>query len=251
MYNLVASRNYGKLHKDGRMKVGQLESKLHKLPAQTNIDSKQPLNSVVSTQDKQQILLSCHQTLIHLGDLSRYREAELGGLGGKERNWGPAIGYYTLAVEIYPDSGTPHNQQAVIARNEGNHFRTLYHLYRSLSAKIRHPLAKQNLELEFKKILSSWKKGELIKTKGGRDSDEGGQALVAWFIRLHSGCYKGEEFSGHEELEREVLGQLVLEVRESALNGKLLKLVMINVAAEHFATIQLQGKQIYRNRRTS
>jgi hypothetical protein len=48
------------------------------------------------------ILQSCHATLIRLGDLSRYRESEL---VSKDRNWGPAIGYYDLASVINPASG--------------------------------------------------------------------------------------------------------------------------------------------------
>lgn len=197
----------------------------------------EPSQQPLSAKLKHQILLSCHQTLIQLGDLSRYRETEL---GEKERNWGPAIGYYGLATEIYPDSGVSHNQQAVIAREDGNHFRTTYHLYRSLSTQERYPLAKQNLELEFKKIVSAWEKGELINNRSARDGNSAGRALVAWFVRLHSKCYKGEDFAEHDELENEVLSQLAIELKERSLDGMLYKIILINLAAEYFATIQMQ-----------
>ena len=85
------------------------------------------------------ILQSCHATLIRLGDLSRYRETEL---VAKDRNWGPAIGYYDLAMVIYPASGASHNQLAVIALADGNHLRATYHLYRALSAHEPHPSAR-------------------------------------------------------------------------------------------------------------
>ncbi|KAF2843813.1 hypothetical protein M501DRAFT_926145 [Patellaria atrata CBS 101060] len=183
------------------------------------------------------LLLSCYQTLIYLGDLSRYRETET---GGKEQNWGPAVGYYGLATEIYPQSGMAHNQQAVIALADGNHLRATYHLYRSLSTKEPHPLALKNLEIEFKKIVSAWDKGELINNRRGGEGNVPGKALIAWFVRLHSKCYKGEDFNGHDELENEVLSQLALELKERSLEGTLQKFVLINIAAEYFASVKLQ-----------
>lgn len=186
---------------------------------------------------KHQVLLSCHQSLIQLGDLSRYREKEL---VEKDRNWGPAIGYYGLAAEIYPDSGQSHNQQAVIAREDANHFRSTYHLYRSLASKEPHPQAKRNLEIEFKKIISAWQKGELINNHQSPDGSTTGRALIAWFIRLHSKCYKGQEFAQHDELENEVLTQLVIELKERPLDGVLQKIILINLAAEYFSTVQMR-----------
>lgn len=191
---------------------------------------------------KHQVLLSCHQSLIQLGDLSRYREKEL---VEKDRNWGPAIGYYGLAAEIYPDSGQSHNQQAVIAREDANHFRSTYHLYRSLASKEPHPQAKRNLEIEFKKIISAWQKGELINNHQSPDGSTTGRALIAWFIRLHSKCYKGQEFAQHDELENEVLTQLVIELKERPLDGVLQKIILINLAAEYFSTVQMRGQYCY------
>jgi len=188
---------------------------------------------------KTQVLQSCHQTLIQLGDLSRYRETELGD--EKERKWGPAIGYYNLATEINPDSGHSHNQLAVIAREDGNHFRSVYHIYRSLASKYPYPQAQGNLELEFKKIVAAWDKGELINNHKSADSNKAARALMGWFVRLHSKCYKGEEFKEHDELEGEVLTQLAIQLKECLLEGILQKIILINLAAEYFASVQLQG----------
>ena len=133
-----------------------------------------------------------------------------------------------------------HNQLAVIALTDANHFRATYHLYRSLSVKEPYPLAKDNLEREFKKILSAWERGELInKTRLGNPI---GSALVAWFVRLHSKCYRGEDFLEHDELENEVLSQLAVELKERSLDGLLQKIVLINIAAEQHAVTQLQGQ---------
>lgn len=189
---------------------------------------------------KNQVLLSCHQTLIQLGDLSRYREAELVDKD-KERNWGPAKGYYGLAAEIYPDSGHAHNQLAVISREDGDHFRSVYHLYRSLASKLPYPQAQANLELEFKRVISAWDKGQLINNHKSSDGSTAGRALIAWFIRLHSRIYKGEEFAAHDELEGEVLSHLAIELKERPLDSILTKIILINLASEYFATVQMQS----------
>ncbi|KAF2749570.1 hypothetical protein M011DRAFT_457013 [Sporormia fimetaria CBS 119925] len=181
------------------------------------------------------VLLSCHQALIQLGDLSRYRETEL---AERNRNWGPAVGYYGLAVEVYPDSGQPHNQLAVIAREDGDHFRSTYHLYRSLACMQPHPLARRNLAIEFKKVVTAWDKGELIKNQTSPDGNGAGRALIAWFIRLHSKCFKGEEFPEHHALETEVLSQMAIELKERSLDSTLRKMILINLAAEYVASKQ-------------
>ncbi|KAI9721501.1 MAG: hypothetical protein M1812_002263 [Candelaria pacifica] len=185
------------------------------------------------------ILLSCHATLIRLGDLSRYKETEL---TSKDRNWGPAIGYYDLAGAIYPGSGASHHQLAVIALADGNHLSTTYHLYRALAVEEPHPGAKGNLEIEFKKISVAWDRGELI----GNDSPGGncpGKALTAWFMRLHARCYKGEDYAEHDELESEVLSQLAIDLKERSLGGALHKFILVNIAAESFAATRYQDNQ--------
>jgi hypothetical protein len=191
----------------------------------------------IAVELKTHVLQSCHNTLIQLGDLSRYRETEIGD--EKDRNWGPAIGYYGLAAEIYPDSGRPHNQLAVVAREDGSHFRAVYHIYRSLASNPPFPQAQPNLELEFRRILNAWEKGELIHNHKTVDSNNGSRALIAWFVRLHSKCYKGEDFKEHDELEGEVLSHLAIELKEHSLDSMLQKIILINLAAEYFSSVQM------------
>ncbi|PWY70230.1 hypothetical protein BO70DRAFT_343761 [Aspergillus heteromorphus CBS 117.55] len=161
---------------------------------------------------RRRILQSCHATLIRLGDLSRYRETEL---VEKNRNWGPAIGYYDLATLIYPSSGASHNQLAVIALADGNHLRATYHLYRALAAQEPHPSARGNLEIEFRKVMNAWAKRELIPPE-----DAG---------------IPGVDFPEHDELESEVLNQLAVDLKERSLEGTLQKFCLINIAAEEFS----------------
>ena len=184
------------------------------------------------------LLLSCHRTLAQLGDLSRYRETEL---SKNERNWGPAIGYYDLATAIYPPSGSSHNQLAVIAREDDNHLRVLYHLYRALAAEEPHPGARRNLETEFKRTDLAWKKGELVSDSWGKGGQSPEKSLVGWFVRLHARCYRGIEFEGHDEMEEEVLSHLAIALKERPLGGILNKVVLINISAGDMAVSRYSG----------
>ncbi|KAJ5182745.1 hypothetical protein N7492_000361 [Penicillium capsulatum] len=194
-----------------------------------NLSAQPP--STVTPDLRNRILQSCHSTLIRLGDLSRYRETEL---VAKDRNWGPAIGYYDLASLIYPVSGASYNQLAVIALADGNHFRATYHLYRALSAHDPHPSAKGNLEIEFRKVMNLWAKRELIRPEDGGIP---GRALAPWFVYLHAQCYKGNDFPEHDELESEVMSHLASDIRERerSLEGTIQKFCLVNIAAESFA----------------
>ena len=196
----------------------------------------------ISAELRNEILHSCHRTLIRLGDLSRYRETEL---VSKDRNWGPATGYYDLAATVRPSSGASHNQLAVIALADGSHLRATYHLYRALAVEEPHPNAKGNIEIEFKKITTAWDKGQLINASSHKDSQGSAKALLGWFMRLHARCYKGIEFAEHDELESEVLSQLAIELKERSLDAILPKFILINIAAEHFASVRLQGLEVY------
>ncbi|KAI9826923.1 MAG: hypothetical protein M1832_005862 [Thelocarpon impressellum] len=214
--------------------IPEVEQVAHKFKSDEHAAGRK---SEATPELRRMILLSCHQTLVRLGDLSRYREAEL---NPKDRNWGPAIGYYDLAAAIYPASGASHNQYAVIALADGNHLGATYHLYRALAAEEPHPTAEGNLEIEFKKILAAWTKGELMVNGPAGDGDAG-KALLSWFVRLHARCYRGEEFSEHDELENEVLSQLAVDLKERSLDKTLHKFTLINVAAEYFAGVRVQA----------
>ncbi|KAL9107838.1 MAG: hypothetical protein Q9227_007353 [Pyrenula ochraceoflavens] len=189
----------------------------------------QELNNEVSESLGRMIVKSCHSTLVRLGDLSRYRETEL---KKKDRNWGPAIGYYELAIVVKPQSGTSHNQLAVIALADNSHVRAVYHLYRALTVDEPFPTAKANLELEFKKILDAWKRGDLLPN--GR-TGQSAEAMRAWFVCLHAHYYKDIEHAEYDELETEFLRHLAVELKERSLDNLLQKICLINIAAEYLA----------------
>ncbi|GIZ37266.1 hypothetical protein CKM354_000071900 [Cercospora kikuchii] len=194
----------------------------------------------VTPSHLEKILNSCHRALIWLGDLSRYRATEK---LDKNPDFGPAIGYYGLAATLKPSSGLGHHQQAVVALAQNHHLRAIYHLYRSLTVQDVHPLAPQNLRLEFEKTNAAWDKGELIQKRSPNDPDATKLSLVGWFVRLHSMCYRGQPFRGHEELEQEVLAQLSNVVKQRPLDGTLIRMILVNIASQHVAGESFQEHQ--------
>lgn len=168
--------------------------------------------------------------MIYLGDLSRYRETEL---PGKERNWGPAVGFYDLATSILPSSGLSYNQLAVIALLDGSLFRATYQLWRSLSTEEPHPQADQNLERASKKVNTAWKDADLKDNPSMTAGAGLPRSMVACYLRLISQTYLGRSFVGREELENEVVNQLAVDLRKQSPESSPHKLVIINIAAGH------------------
>lgn len=201
--------------------------------------------SVIGPELRQKVLEQCHQTLIYLGDLSRYRASEkLDKTPDKsnfEPDFGPAIGYYGLACSLVPSSGMGFHQQAVVALEERNHLKAICHLYRAIVVDRPHPNAQNNLKLEFDKTNMAWDRGELIQKGPPNDSEGPRRALIGWFVRLHSMCVKGEEFRGHEELEKEVLSQLTAEIKRRPLGNTIIRMLLVNFAAQYCAGENLKG----------
>ncbi|KAI3796825.1 hypothetical protein L1987_39511 [Smallanthus sonchifolius] len=94
----------------------------------------------------------CHRFLVCLGDLSRYME-----LCKKPdvQKWAVAATYYLEATMVWPYSGNPQNQLALLATYIGDDFLALYHCIRSLAVKEPFPDARDNIMLLFEKNKSS------------------------------------------------------------------------------------------------
>lgn len=189
--------------------------------------------SSAESTERQVIRLSAHDTLIRLGDLSRYREMQF---ERKTPNWGPAVGYYDLAGAIYPASGTSHHQLAVVARHSGSHLRATYHLYRSLAVEEPHPNARENLEKEFQKIAAALEKGELDAFDGHGSE----RVMIPQLLLLHARSYKVEDLSRNDDVEREVLSQLAHYLSKGSAESTLSKIVLINIAAQYDAGVRFQ-----------
>ena len=185
------------------------------------------------------VLLSCHQTLVRLGDLSRWRETQL---VSKNRNWGPAIGYYQLAGAIYASSGACHHQLAVIAQVDDDHFRTIYHLYRALAVAEPHPGARRNLEIELGNTAEASAKKNSIVDSPVKVGSLSRDAFTRSFLRLHATFFGGSGYPDHDELENEVVELFVEASMERSRESNVRKLVLINLAAEYCAGLRLRGK---------
>ncbi len=195
-----------------------------------------PSNGKLETTAKLRhtLLQSCHQTLIHLGDLSRYRESEL-SIKGKGRNWGPAIGYYDLAIAINPASGFPHNQLAIISKSEGDHARALYHLYRAQNALEPPPTAFANLQLEFRKIREASERGDTTAGAKG-ENDDPLASLQRCVPLLHACCFGDTNFPEYSNMETQVLGQLYVGLTRHCLETNFVnRIVLSNIAADFTA----------------
>nr|XP_043627023.1 protein SMG7L [Erigeron canadensis] len=94
----------------------------------------------------------CHRFLVCLGDVSRYME-----LCKKPdlQKWDIAATYYLEATSVWPLSGNPQNQLALLATYIGDDFLALYHCVRSLAVKEPFPDARDNIMLLFEKNKTS------------------------------------------------------------------------------------------------
>lgn len=194
--------------------------------------------SALAPELHEKVLNSCHQTLIYLGDLSRWRASEK---LDKNPEYSAAIGYYDLACTIRPTSGMGQHQLAVVALGQGHHLPAIYHLYRSICVAEPHPNALKNLKTQFEKTNAAWDRGELIQRGSPNDPEAPKRALVGWFVRLHSMCFKGEKFRGFDELVREVTGQLSAELKQRSLGSTLIRMILVNIASQYMSIENYKG----------
>ncbi|ONK78942.1 uncharacterized protein A4U43_C01F1260 [Asparagus officinalis] len=100
-------------------------------------------------------LMSCHRSLIYLGDLARYK-----GLCGEgdsvTREYAAASCYYKQAAGLCPSSGNPHHQLAILASYAGDDLLSIYRYFRSLAADIPFSTARDNLIIAFEKNRQSF-----------------------------------------------------------------------------------------------
>ncbi|KAI2466022.1 hypothetical protein F4781DRAFT_434844 [Annulohypoxylon bovei var. microspora] len=189
------------------------------LPEPPSPDSKPP------SQLRTMILKSCQITLVHLGDLVRYRCQMSEKLSNQ--NFDKAIAYYSLAHTINPDDGSAHHQLAVLYQLQGRHFDIVYHFHRSICVTKPSELGVSNLGREFKGLENSH-----AGRKGPKDPCE---TMITWFLRLHAYFFQGEPFSQQAELEEEVLHRIELSLKSDVDETILRKMMFINIAAYDIA----------------
>ncbi|XP_021643760.2 nonsense-mediated mRNA decay factor SMG7 isoform X2 [Hevea brasiliensis] len=123
-------------------------------------------------------LISCHRCLIYLGDLARYK-----GLYGegesKTREYAAASSYYLQAASLWPSSGNPHHQLAILASYSGDELVAVYRYFRSLAVDNPFTTARDNLIVAFEKNRQSYTQllgdvnGSVIKDSSVRKNSKG------------------------------------------------------------------------------
>ncbi|XP_033509310.1 nonsense-mediated mRNA decay factor SMG7-like isoform X1 [Nicotiana tomentosiformis] len=95
-------------------------------------------------------LISCHSCLIYLGDLARYKG--LYGVGdSKACDFAAASCYYLQASSLWPSSGNPHHQLAILASYSNDELVAIYRYFRSLAVESPFATARDNLIIAFEK----------------------------------------------------------------------------------------------------
>ncbi|CAN4118646.1 unnamed protein product [Withania somnifera] len=123
--------------------------------------SDDPGNQIPSSNDANKSievkkgLISCHRCLIYLGDLARYR-----GLYGegdsKARDLAAASSYYLQASSLWPSSGNPHHQLAILSSYSSDDLVAIYRYFRSLAVENPFTTARDNLIIAFEKNRQSY-----------------------------------------------------------------------------------------------
>lgn len=187
---------------------------------------------VVSTKVAEMVEAVCYDALLHLGDLSRYRNA----MRTQDRSWAPALGYYHLAQALEPNNGSVHNQIAVIHVANGKHSDAILSLYQAIAVKHPHPLGRKNLELELKKVTRDWSEWSKKSTSQHEIAD-------VLFVRLHASLYKGAEYtSWDQEIEDNVLTRIPQIASDPGAYDILVRWVLINIGAVYVAEMRVTGK---------
>ncbi|XP_068665615.1 nonsense-mediated mRNA decay factor SMG7-like [Aristolochia californica] len=133
-------------------------------------------------------LLSCHRCLIYLGDLARYKGLYGEGGDSASRDYAAASSYYLQAASLWPSSGNPHHQLAILASYVGDDLVAVYRYFRSLAVDTPFSTARDNLIIAFEKNRQSFSqlpvdsKVSTVKTPArvsgrGRGRGEGKQMM--------------------------------------------------------------------------
>ena len=186
----------------------------------------------VASQVDSIISKSCYNSLIHLGDLSRYRYQQ------SQKGLDSGISYYNLAQKLNPHDGTAHHQMGVFYNEQHRDLDITYHFYRAAVCNKAHPNATMNLDVEFKRALGP----NFVNRRGNNTTLAPQEALKYWFVRLHAHFRKGVIFDEYEELEKEVIHRLGRTWRSSETADALLQIILVNFCAYHKARCRTSGE---------
>ncbi|KAM0942723.1 putative telomerase activating protein Est1 [Dioscorea sansibarensis] len=149
-------------------------------------------------------LLSCHRCMIYLGDLARYKGL-YGDVDSASRDYAASSSYYVQAASLWPASGNPHHQLAILASYSGNDLVAVYRYFRSLAVDSPFSTARDNLIIAFEKnrlsysLLSGSAKVPSAKTMptrpAGRGRGRGDARLLSKVTKAENVPVKEQELS--------------------------------------------------------
>ncbi|XP_045833530.1 protein SMG7-like [Trifolium pratense] len=151
-------------------------------------------------------LISCHRCLIYLGDLARYK-----GLYGEgdstKREFTAASSYYLQAASIWPSSGNPHHQLALLASYSGDDLATIYRYFRSLAVDSPFTTARDNLIVAFEKNRQSYcqlsgdVKAVAVKESSGQLAGRGRGKVEAKLVTRGNGVEASPKNKGASNIQ--------------------------------------------------
>ncbi|KAK3273297.1 hypothetical protein CYMTET_18454 [Cymbomonas tetramitiformis] len=153
--------------------------------------------------------ISCHRCLIYLGDLARYSELYTEG-EARGKDWSNSAAYYQQASALFPQSGNPHNQLAVLATYGDNELLAVYRYFRSLAVEVPFLTARENLTLLFEKNAVKYSKLPSSAHSAERSSSALWRHLCVRFIRLNGIIFSKAGLESYEEVYRDFVEELEL-----------------------------------------
>lgn len=174
-----------------------------------NIETVSPSNEKYTSS----LHWSTHNSLCHLGDLSRYR-SQASSKGTYEH----ALTYYTAAFNIQPSSGVPLNQLGNIAYSKSDIFSGVYYFLRSLAVDEPFPNGHDNLRIVLKKLMRI--KDNTLDTTFIENVDNTKVTVTLMrLLQLYSTFYVSSKSVKSPELAQIIQEELTDELFELAKEG--------------------------------
>uniref|UniRef100_A0A7N0RIR8 Protein SMG7 n=1 Tax=Kalanchoe fedtschenkoi TaxID=63787 RepID=A0A7N0RIR8_KALFE len=203
--------------------------------------------------DTKKGLVSCHRCLIYLGDIARYK-GMYGDSESKIRDFAAASSYYSEASSIWPSSGNPHHQLAILASYSGDELVTVYRCFRSLAIECPFVTAKDNLIVAFEKNRQAYAQLPENFSPPASDVPETYKLFRLQFIRLNGILFTRTSLETFSEVHMCVRGSLKLLLssgaeeklslgKDAAENGLLIvRLVSILIFSAYNAKREIDGQ---------
>jgi len=171
----------------------------------------------------------CYNSIVHLGDLSRWREQEH-KTEGKE--WKHAFRFYDLAVMLDSTNGKAFNMLGALHLYQHDWFTAAYFFYRAVTARTPFAKAMNSLQICY-----------MATSDGPPDEQAEGAELVPsagpFLVHIHGRYVKGRSVSDDDQTK--VAENMILVLDEG--DGKTAhRMVLSNIAAEWIATEEWKNK---------